>query len=134
MREKGWLSCKEEPSPRGPARKVYRRSAAGTRALFKWLKGGPIVGQDRLAYIGQLISLGQLGDHEVTRRFLEALRANFLERRELLRKAEAYYRSELPGDRAMHELFAVLIGVRTDEARVAACDEALAILDEETER
>ena len=42
MEEKGLLASAEQPSPKGPPRRVYRRTSAGREALVDWLTGGPV--------------------------------------------------------------------------------------------
>ncbi len=79
MEEKQWLKSKEEQSEQGPPRRVYRRTAAGTRELRSWLASDPKMPAHRLAYIGQLVFLGQLDDLEESHRFVTELREGFVQ-------------------------------------------------------
>jgi PadR family transcriptional regulator AphA len=134
MERRGWLKSRREPSPRGPARRVYRRTPAGTRQLHRWLRAEPVMGTERFAYIGQLVFLGELADPAQTRRFLEALRARLRAYQELLEKVEGDWRlthPDYPRDldvREFHECLSVRMGIRSLGAKVAACDEGLALL------
>lgn len=135
MEEAGLLRSRATPSARGPARRVYRRTAAGTRALHRWLRGEAEVGTERLAWIGQLIFLGELRDPQETLRLLGELRAHFVEGRTLLRSAEQFLRAAHAGvsaerwpEDAFHELLCVRMGVHVREARVDACDECIRLV------
>lgn len=133
MEKDRWLVSTTQASPRGPERRVYRRTVLGTRALRRWLLEGADPGPERLAYIGQLIFMGELRDPRRTLRFLEELRARFAPALALLESAEREMRA---GDRrppstwdddAFHEFMCVRLGVRVRRARLDACDEAIAL-------
>ena len=47
----GLLASTVEESTEGPERRVYHRTAQGRAALRDWLSDGPIVRQERLAYL-----------------------------------------------------------------------------------
>lgn len=134
MEKRGWLTSRREPSPRGPARRVYRRTPEGTRQLHQWLRAEPVMGTERFAYLGQMVFLGELGDPDQTRRFLEELRARLRAYQELLEKVEGEWRLTHPrypcdlDDHEFHECLSVRMGIRSLGAKVAACDEGLALL------
>jgi DNA-binding PadR family transcriptional regulator len=133
MQRNGWLTSRREPSPVGPQRRVYRRTAKGTAELRKWLQTGPVMGTERFAYIGQLIFMGDAADLETTARFLRQLRDRLFEFQRLLQAAEADLlgRPNAPDgldDHAFHELLSVRIGVHSLQAKVAACDENLKLV------
>ena len=135
MEGKRWLSSRSAESSKGPARRVYTRTRAGTRELFEWVRSGPTEGRDRLPYIGQLIALGQLGDPDETLRFLTELRVGFASRAALLDEAVAHYRSiRDTGDEALHELMAVTLGAKTFRARLEACDSAIDLIERKRKR
>jgi DNA-binding PadR family transcriptional regulator len=134
MEKQGWLASRSEPSARGPARRVYRRTRAGTLALHRWLRGAPVLGTERLAYIGQLIFQGELREPARTLRFLKALRARFasflkgLETGErALRRAHRRPPARWEDD-DFHELLCLRLGVQTYRARVAACNECMRLI------
>ena len=136
MEESGLLTSRTTPSARGPARRVYRRTAAGTRALHRWLRGEADVGAERLAWIGQLIFLGELRDPKQTRRLLGELRAHFVAGQMLLRDAEQSLRADHASvppeqwpDDEFHELLCVRMGVHVRNARVDACDECIRLVE-----
>jgi DNA-binding PadR family transcriptional regulator len=134
MEESGWLRSHREPSPRGPERRVYRRTAEGARELHRWLRGGAVMGTERFAYIGQLIFHGELGDLDATRSFLDDLRGKLLAYLGLLEGVEADLRAAHPRfpddltDHELHEYLSLRIGVRSLRAKVDACDEGLALV------
>jgi DNA-binding PadR family transcriptional regulator len=133
MQRRGWLTSRREPSPRGPDRRVYRRTAKGTEQLRRWLEAAPVVGTERFAYIGQLIFMGEAADLEVTERFMLRLRDRLHEFQRLLEAAEAYLRGrpDFPeglDDHEFHELLSLCIGVRSLRAKVAACDENVELI------
>ena len=74
LEKNGWLRSRTEPSPKGPARRVYRPTAAGRAELTRWLRSGPILGSERFAYLAQLFFMDALGNVEETRGFLLKLR------------------------------------------------------------
>jgi len=138
MEDRGWLTSKTERSDKGPDRRVYRRTRAGTGALHDWLQGDPELGVDRLPYIGQLAFLGELRDRERTRTFLSGLRERFCAQRDFLRQgAEPSYRENAGDpsewdDDALHELLCIEIGIGALRGKIEACDRALALLGEQT--
>lgn len=134
LEERGFLQSRREPSPRGPDRRVYQRTPAGTAELHAWLRGGPILGTERFAYIGQLLFHGELDDLDATQRFLEALREKLLASLQFLQAVETEVRARhahFPNDLdipTFHDFVSVRLGVRSLQAKVDACDEGLALL------
>jgi DNA-binding PadR family transcriptional regulator len=133
MEKVGWLTSRREPSARGPARRVYRRTAAGTRELHAWLHGQPDIGAQRLAYIGQVAFMGELRDLRSTLRFLTRLRDHFEALASGLGFAGAApgktaERTETLDDDAFHDLLCVRIGTRSLQGTITACDEAISLV------
>jgi DNA-binding PadR family transcriptional regulator len=134
MERSGWLKSKREPSPRGPARRVYRRTPRGTRELQRWLAGEPIMGTERFAYIAQLVFLGEVADLQVSEKFLKQLRERLFAFQQLLEGAEEDLRRQHPhfpddlDDENFHGLMSVRIGIHSLRAKVAACDDNLALI------
>jgi DNA-binding PadR family transcriptional regulator len=133
MEERGWLTSRREPSPAGPERRVYRRTAAGKLALREWLRAGPAVGAERFAYLGQLINLGELADPAATAEFLTQLRDRLGGTARLLEGAEAELRGRPGGaagldDHAFHGLLCLRVGILSLRAKVEACDEGIALV------
>lgn len=135
MEDRGWLTSGAEPSEKGPARRVYRRTPAGTAALHAWLRGDPDLGVERLPYIGQLVFLGELRDRARTRVFVADLRDRFDAYRDFLRASADALRADHPGDPAgwdddaLHELLCLEIGIGALDGKIAACDQGMALLD-----
>lgn len=131
LEKRGWLRSEKEPSAQGPPRRVYTRTAAGTRHLHRWLQAEPIMGTERFAYIGQLIYLYQLKDLRVTLRFMQQLRAKQAANLEVL---EAAQRAILPSpsgllqdmsDEGFHGWLSLGLGIHAISARVSWCDEVI---------
>ena len=74
LRRIGLVTVSAEPSDRGPDRKVYTRTKTGLDALREWLSAGPVVENQRIEHLGQHFLLGQAGEGDRTRAFLEELR------------------------------------------------------------
>jgi len=133
MERVGWLTSRREPSARGPARRVYRRTAAGARELHAWLRSQPDIGPERLAYIGQIAFMGELRDLRSTLRFLTLLRDYFEALTGTLGFAGAApgqtpERTDRLDDDAFHELLCVRVGARSLQGKIAACDEAISLV------
>ncbi len=135
MERRGWLASRSEASARGPARRVYRRTPAGKRALREWLSGPPDVGTERLAYIGQLVFLTELRDPDRTLRFLDGLRGHLaaclteLEASEQALGNEHNSPPERWPDDAFHELLCVRFGLSALRAKLATCDECAELVE-----
>ena len=134
LEDKGFLRSRTEPSPKGPDRRVYRRTAAGRRELKQWLLSGPQVGTERFAYLAQLYFMDEVGDLAETRAFLVRLRDNHVRWLAELRAIEQQI-TETYGDRpdrycemGIHRFAALRMGILSIGAKVAWCDETIATL------
>lgn len=132
MTHEGLLSVSRAPSDKGPDKQVYARTRAGDRALREWLTGEPQMGDERLAYLGQLYFLGELEDWQATEVFLSKLLERFRARHAALRqieqawsKAAPGYPNDLPPDDS-HAQMTLQLGLETAAARVAWCGAMLA--------
>lgn len=76
MKAEGLVASEEQPSDKGPPRKVYRRTEAGRAALVEWLQTGPEVHSDRLSWLTQVGFLSAL-DRAGQLDFLHALKDEF---------------------------------------------------------
>ena len=130
MEDEGLLASEEQPSDKGPPRKVYRRTELGRAALVDWLQGGPEVHTDRLSWLAQVGFLAELepaGQVE----FLQQLRAEFLRHRQELAGIEAHWREQdprfpdalEPADR--FAWFTLRLGLKKYAAISEWCDECL---------
>jgi DNA-binding PadR family transcriptional regulator len=134
LEKRGWLTCHEAPSARGPKRKVYGTTAAGDAELGRWLTEGPQIGRERLAYIAQVFYMGALDDFEVGRDMIEQMRARW---RQTLSLFEYYEKSTLDevGDvltldpQGFFSLAALRTGIHLIRAKVAWCDETIELLN-----
>jgi DNA-binding PadR family transcriptional regulator len=134
MERRGWLSSREEPSPVGPARRVYRRTSAGARALVAWLRSPPAIGAERFAYLGQLIFMGELDDLPHTTMFLNQLRERLAGTLEFLKQVTGPLETKFQADPSalsaieFHELLALRMGILSLTAKVRWCDESLEMI------
>lgn len=74
MEEDGWLTATAAASTKGPERRVYRVTAAGKRALKKWLTTSPTLATERIEYLAQTFFLGALEDDRASLAFMRELR------------------------------------------------------------
>jgi DNA-binding PadR family transcriptional regulator len=128
----GLLISRAEVSPKGPARKVYTRTAAGREALLDWLTGGTQLGTERFAYLAQVFFMDELDDVTATRHFMLELREQMTARVAALEEVECQVRDaagkppeEFSGD-SLHQFLAIRMGIHSISAKVTWCDEAIA--------
>lgn len=137
MESRGWLDSRLEHSPKGPDRRVYERTNAGREVLHEWLRSGPAIGNERFAYIGQLIFMGELNDLSVTLTFLQQLREEFNAVLMLLKgiteqvAVEATKRTLTSEE--FHEQISMRMGTLSLAAKVAWCDESIAAIQQRAE-
>lgn len=74
MERDGMLVASTSASSKGPERRVYRLTAAGKRALRKWLTTAPTLATERIEYLAQTFFLGALEDDESALSFMRELR------------------------------------------------------------
>lgn len=134
MEEKGLLASTEQPSPRGPPRRVYARTRAGRKVLIDWLTGGPEVHTDRLGWLAQVGFLSNL-DRSGQVRFLLALRDEFQRHRGELLGIESHWKAADPGfpdaleEPDLFAHFTLRLGVKKYATIIDWCDECLERLD-----
>ncbi len=132
MEKRGWLESRLEPSPKGPDRRVYERTKAGAEVLHEWLRSGPAIGNERFAYIGQIIYMGELNDLDATLEFLQQLREEFAAVLGILRGAceevEADSKQRKLSIVEFHEMLSLGMGVKSLQAKVDWCDESMDIV------
>lgn len=123
MEAHGWLRSTRQASEAGPDRRVYARTEAGEAALDAWLRQDPIDPVVRLPYVAQLFFLGEAGDLDRTRAFLETLRGRFERRVAALEAIDSDFRGT--DDRQFCVLLTLRLGLATARARLAWCRDAL---------
>ena len=131
METDGLLRSRLSESDRGPQRRVYRRTAKGTRELKRWLEEGPHMSDERRHFVAQVFFLGALEDPAKAAAFLESLRAKMLDKLEALQVAEeawrrrdARYPDHLPDD-GFYPHLTLKLGQRVFSTYVDWCDECL---------
>ncbi len=128
MRDGGLLRSWEEPSERGPRRKVYETTSKGRRELRGWLLEGPQIGHERLAHIAQTFFLGELDDFAESLRIVGKMRAKWASKLDYLEFTEATIRdeggewSQLDMD-DFHHHAALRMGLHMLRAKIAWCHE-----------
>ncbi len=131
LRRDGWVRDHLEGSDKGPDRRVYRRTAAGTRALRKWLTDDPQFGDERCAWLAQVYFLNELPDARHALRALVQLREQLVVRLDALRAIEKAWAEQSPEypDRLPPEDFfpqlTLQLGLRVAEARLTWCVESI---------
>lgn len=131
LEARGWLKARDEASPVGPPRRVYQITAAGRKALTRWLRAGPHIGRDRLAYIAQAYFLDALDDAEEAEAIVRAMRDVWQGKLEELEAIESQLVAEY-GDpsawppESFHPYTALRMGIHQYRAKLAWCDETLA--------
>lgn len=132
LEEKGLATSSHAPPRAGPARRLYRRTPKGERALESWLRSDPEPARPRIPYLAQVFFMGQLDDDAPLEDLLRHLRSRFLEQRKhLLAIAAANDGDEEAGRKpaTRAELSARLVldaGLVASEARIAWVDTSLA--------
>jgi DNA-binding PadR family transcriptional regulator len=74
MEGDGLLTVATEASSKGPERRVYRATAAGRRALHRWLTTSPTLAVERIGFLAQTFFLGALADDARALVFMRELR------------------------------------------------------------
>lgn len=128
----GLLTSRNEPSARGPERKVYARTAAGRKRLREWLAGGPVFGTEKFTYLAQAFFLAE-AEPEQRVAFYEALRTRFAAQLATLESIEQDWRQsngpDFPGnlDAAdFHSYLTLDMGISKTRALVEWAERALA--------
>lgn len=138
LEERGLLRSRRVPSSRGPDRRVYETTEAGSDTLESWLMSDPLIPSPRIPYLAQLFFMGALKDLEATERFIESLRQSTAASLASLEKTERVWLDHLgvegdpiekiDDDRVFHQYTTLRFGLRTLRARIEWCDETLAAL------
>ncbi len=140
LEERGLARSRLVPSGKGPPRRVYQRTAKGTRKLKKWLASGPTLSEERRHYLAQMYFMHELGDRAGAVAFLEKLRSAMSERLAILNEIEAEWRacdSRYPDALPDNEIFKQMtlqLGQRIFAANVEWCEECLARLSRPTDK
>jgi DNA-binding PadR family transcriptional regulator len=134
LERQGLLSSRKEPSPKGPQRRVYRRTRAGGRELRRWLSGGPVLNRERVPYAAQFFFMAIVADAQIEEDFLLQLRADSSGRLGALRMIEREIlkehgrRLETMPEGVFQSYGVLRIGMAKLAARIEWCDEMLAAL------
>lgn len=131
LEKHGLLESRMEPSDRGPDRKVYRRTAAGTRQLREWLAGGPVFGTEKFSYLAQVFFLPE-ADPDLRERFFVELREELRARLAVLEAIEAGWKQDCGrdfpdgiDDNGFYAYLTLDMGIRKTRALVEWADDSL---------
>ena len=131
MQDDGLLTSKESESDIGPKRRVYKRTAKGGRALMQWLTAGPVVGNERVAYLAQVYFLAELGDGSRAIEYMQELRGYMAGWLETLEAAEEHWSScnplypdRLP-DKDFYAQLTLDMGLHKMRANLEWCDRSI---------
>lgn len=139
LEAKGWLKGRDAPSVRGPARRVYQITPRGRAALERWLRGGPHIGRERLAYIAQAFFLDALNNPDDATDVVRRMQAVWRQKLAHLEAVDAEMTSDY-GDpldfpaEAFHPYTALRMGIHQYRAKLAWCQETLDRLAARAER
>jgi DNA-binding PadR family transcriptional regulator len=144
LEERGLLRSRRVPSSRGPERRVYGTTEAGSDELESWLRSDPVTPRPRITYLAQLFFMSALEDLEATERFMETLHQSTAEVLARLEQTERVWLDHLgvegdpletiDDDRVFHQYTTLRSGLGTLRARVEWCDETLAAIRARRER
>lgn len=129
LEDKGLVRSEDAPSDQGPRRRLYHRTEAGRKELVDWVSSGPVVGTQRLAYVGQILYAFEADDLQVVADLVADLRNEFQPIYDLLASVAEEVANPTT-DQEFHDLLGVRLGVLTNAARLAWCDEAEQLIKE----
>ncbi len=135
LEQRRFLQSLVEPSPKGPNRKVYTLTVAGREELLDWLRGGPVIGTERFAYLAQLYFMDAIGDIRETRAFMISLRDHLTHWLTHLQTIErevtdtAGHAPERYSDAGFHRFAALRMGIHSVGSKVVWCDETITAID-----
>lgn len=136
LEDGGDLQSWTEPSPKGPDRRVYERTAAGRRRLRDWLAEGPAFGDERFTYLAQVFFLGEHDDLRETLRFVTELRDVFKARLSTYRRIDREWRSgrgpypDLASPEGFHQHLTLQMGLHRMRAAVRWGNEVISQINE----
>ncbi len=131
MENDGMLKSKRIASEKGPPRKTYQRTAAGTRELKKWISQGPYFTEERRHYLAQVFFLDALNDPEKTLEFMQEFREKTAEKLETLMNADTAWGKSNPGypdslpDSGFYKQMTLDLGIRVFSAHLDWCEEQI---------
>jgi DNA-binding PadR family transcriptional regulator len=142
LEERDLLRSQRVPSSRGPERRVFETTDAGTEELERWLLSEPLIPKDRITYLAQLFFMGELEDLSATEQFMERLRGAMATRLAVLEAIEVEWMgavgvgegalavdggalTAIEDDRVFHMYTTLRMGIHTLRSRIAWCDETL---------
>jgi len=132
LEDAGQLRSREAAPQKGPARRMYRRTAAGKRQLLAWLRDGPHAGPDRFADVAQLVFMHELDDLGATLDFLKQMKAAFAQRQAVLRAIADHEPTQDPAAMSpadLHGWLGLTMGLGGVAEKIRWCDESIATVE-----
>lgn len=136
MEDDKLLTSEKQPSPQGPARRVYSLTDPGRDELRSWLDQGPIFGDERFTYLAQVFFLGEHDDLNKTQNFVTQMRETFIERLAIYDTIEQAWQSghehypDLETSEGFHMHLTLRMGLHRMNAAVQWCDETLSRIEQ----
>jgi DNA-binding PadR family transcriptional regulator len=131
MEKDGLLESSRVASTKGPARKVYKRTAEGQELLREWLLDGPELRDERFSYMAQVFFLSELHDEEGALAYMQELRSETRRRLQELklieqswRESDPRYPNSLPPETFYPQL-TLALGLKRVAATLEWCDECI---------
>ncbi|MCX7554615.1 PadR family transcriptional regulator [Marinicella sp. S1101] len=128
------LTVQEEPSDKGPNKKIYHTTPAGKEELVQWLLSGPVTNTEKLAYLAQTYFLGSLDNNQQRLEFLEDLlehlkiwHQTLLDVQQDMRQHFPDYPHGLP-DEEFYPNLTLMLGVKKVGAKVEWAQESIELL------
>ena len=131
MEQQGLLTSTRRASDKGPPRKTYQRTAAGTHALKKWLAGGPSFNQERRHNVAQVFFLSALNSKDDALAFMAAFRKRAKERLAALQAVDAFWMTQANdfpdglSDKDFYPQMTLDLGIRISTTQVEWCNEQI---------
>lgn len=131
LQRHGLVVSQRQASAKGPDRRVYRRTKAGSGELLRWLDVDPVMGTDRFPYLAQLFFMGQAKNLKHSQAFLSKLKDHFERRYAALTAVERYYHveqiehPETIDAESLHYYMTLRFGILRIAATIKWCDESL---------
>lgn len=134
LEQDGLLSGRDEPSSKGPAKRVYHTTAKGRARLRAWL-AEPRQDDQRLTYLAQVFFLAELRDGAARIGFFRQLRERHAAELAALQAIEAGWRASDPRypdalpDADLCAQFTLALGLRKVQASIDWIDECIGRLE-----
>lgn len=136
MEADGLVTSESAAPAQGPARRLYRRTEKGERALVEWIAQGPQILNVRRHYLAQVYLLGTLGSDAEARNFFEKLLDVLVVRQASLEAIHTAWRGgrdqdfgDMLGEEEFYPYMALELGLEANRTRIRWCRRCLLRID-----